>query len=347
MESGGHFVELLELTRQLVSIDSTNPDERAVSAFLLEQLSRLAAQYPGSIEQIEVDPGRNNLFVHWGDPVVTLSSHMDTVPPFIPLREDEQFIWGRGSCDAKGIIASMIIAAQSLLREGVRSFGLLFVVGEERDSAGAKAAAKVAGKLAKPSRYLINGEPTENKLALGSKGALRFEVRTSGKTAHSAYPELGHSAIEDLLECLHEIRRVPLEKDPLLGSSTLNIGTISGGRAPNVVADFACAELLFRVAGDPDVIRKGMMKAVAGRGQVMEVLYSEPLRFEPLEGFPSTVVSFTTDVPFLRGAWGQPFLIGPGSIHVAHTQEERIAKEELHAAVRLYSRMVKMLLARN
>jgi acetylornithine deacetylase len=336
-------MELLELTRQLVNINSITPNERHVSAFILEQLSLLTNLYPGSVERIEVDPGRFNLFAHWGNPTVTLSTHMDTVPPFVPLREDEKFIWGRGACDAKGIIASMMIAAESLLSEGVRSFGLLFVVGEERDSAGAIA----AGKLPRGSRYLINGEPTENKMALGSKGALRYEIRTNGKAAHSAYPELGHSAIEDLLECLIEVRRIPLASDPLLGRSTLNIGTVTGGQAPNVVADFARAELMFRLVGDPAAVREGMERAVAGRGELTEVLYSEALKLEIPEGFPSTVVSYTTDIPFLRGAWGRPFLIGPGSIEVAHTQEERIAKEDLHAAVRIYSRLVKILLTRD
>ena len=334
-------MNLLELTRELVKIDSTTPHESRVSAFLEEQLSQLMIPFPGEMERIEVDPGRWNVFAHWGEPVVTLSTHMDTVPPFVSFREDEEFIWGRGACDAKGIIASMIHAAESLLREGVRSFGLLFVVGEERDSAGAIA----AGKLARGSRYLINGEPTENKLVRGSKGALRYEVRTRGKTAHSAYPELGHSAIEDLLACLNDIRRIPLAHDPLLGSSTLNIGILTGGCAPNVVPDFAAAELMFRLVGDPAAVREGMRRAVAGRGECREVLYSEALKFQVLEGFRSTVVSFTTDIPFLRRTWGQPFLIGPGSIHVAHTQGERIAKRELHAAVETYSTLVKMLLA--
>ncbi|MGH9701141.1 MAG: M20/M25/M40 family metallo-hydrolase, partial [Candidatus Acidiferrales bacterium] len=304
-------------------------------------LSQLMIPFPGKMERIEVAPGRWNVFAHWGEPVVTLSSHMDTVPPFVSFREDEEFIWGRGACDAKGIIASMILAAESLLREGVRSFGLLFVVGEERDSAGAIA----AGKMARGSRYLINGEPTENLLVRGSKGALRYEIRTRGKTAHSAYPELGHSAIEDLLACLNDIRSIPLAHDPLLGSSTLNIGTLTGGRAPNVVPDFAAAELMFRLVGDPAAVREGMRKAVGDRGELKEVLYSEALKFRALEGFRSTVVSFTTDIPFLQGTWGQPFLIGPGSIHVAHTQEQRIAKQDLLAAVEIYSNLVKMLLA--
>src|SRR4029077_8220630 len=195
----------------------------------------------GQFERMPVGANRDNVFACWGDPVVTLSTHMDTVPPFFASREDNEFIWGRGSCDAKGIIAAMIAAAEKLLAAGTRNFGLLFVVGEERDSAGARAAAAATPR---GSRFLINGEPTENHLALGSKGALRYEIKAHGKLAHSAYPELGHSAIHTLLEVLHDIRQIPLPQDDLLGASTLNVGTIAGGRAPNVVADHAAAEIM-------------------------------------------------------------------------------------------------------
>lgn len=336
-------MELFELTRQLVTINSITPDEGRVSAFILELLLRLTREFSGNIERFEVGPARCNLFACWGEPLVTLSSHMDTVPLFLPVREDKEHIWGRGACDAKGIIAAMMVAAESLLREGIRSFGLLFVVGEERDSAGAIAAAKQP----RGAKYLINGEPTENKLALGSKGALRYEIRATGKAAHSAYPELGHSAIDDLLECLNAARRIPMAQDSVLGRGTLNIGTLAGGRAPNVIADSARAELMFRLVGDPSDVRSGMSQAVAGRVELTEVLYSPALKFDALQDFPSTVVSFTTDIPFLQGAWGKPFLIGPGSIHVAHTEEERISKKELLEAVEIYTRMVKLLLAAN
>jgi acetylornithine deacetylase len=334
-------MELLELARKLVGIDSITPEEGEVSAFLFDLLSQMADRFTGKVERMEVEPGRFNVFARWGEPVVTLSTHMDTVPPLLPLREDEEFIWGRGACDAKGIIAAMTAAAERLLEEGLRSFSLLFVVGEECNSAGAIAAARSP----RGSRYLINGEPTENKLVIGSKGALRFEIRTKGKAAHSAYPELGHSAIEDLLQCLAQIQRIPLPEDPLLGQSTLNIGTLSGGQAPNVISDAARAEMMFRIVGDPGPIREAVARAVADRGDVEEILYSPALRLERLDGLPTTFVSFTTDVPFLQGAWGKPFLIGPGSIHVAHTSEERIAKKDLRQAVEIYHKMVKLLLS--
>jgi len=266
---------------------------------------------------------------------------MDTVPPFFPSREDDEFIGGRGSCDAKGIIAAMVGAAEKLLAAGTRNFGLLFVVGEERDSAGAKAAARNP----RGSRFLINGEPTENRLALGSKGALRYEISAQGKLAHSAYPELGHSAIHTLLDVLQDIRQIPLPEDSLLGRSTLNIGTIGGGQAPNVVADQAKAEIMFRTVGDPTAIRNVVSAAVAGRAEAREVLHTPAVQLSSFERLPTTIVAFTTDIPTFNGSWGQPFLIGPGSIHVAHTAEERISKKEMSDAVDIYAGMVTQLLA--
>ncbi|MBZ5539542.1 MAG: M20/M25/M40 family metallo-hydrolase [Acidobacteriia bacterium] len=334
-------MNLFELTRALVDIDSVTNHEQQVGDFLLRHLSPLVNSFGGHLEQMEAGPQRNNVFACWGQPVVTLSTHMDTVPPFFASREDDGFLWGRGACDAKGIVAAMIAAAEKLLAGGTRNFGLLFVVGEERNSAGAQAAA------ANPrgSRFLINGEPTENRLALGSQGALRYEITAQGKLAHSAYPELGHSAIHALLDVLHDIRQIPLPEDPLLGRSTLNIGTISGGRAPNVVADHAQAEIMFRLVGDPAELRTAVSAAAANRAEAREVLYTPALRLAALEGLPTTVVAFTTDIPTFAGAWGTPFLIGPGNIHVAHTAEERISKKELSEAVEIYARMVKQLLA--
>jgi acetylornithine deacetylase len=284
---------------------------------------------------------RFNVLATWGTPLVTLSTHIDTVPPFFASREDDEFIWGRGSCDAKGIIAAMVTAAEQLLAAGTRNFGLLFVVGEEKDSLGSLAAAKDP----RGSKFLINGEPTENLLALGSKGALRFELIARGKLAHSAYPELGESAIEKLLDVLEDVRRMPLPSDELLGNSTLNIGTLAGGRAPNVIADYAQAELMFRLVGDSAVVRDALTAVARGRLEVSEALCTEPIRMKAVDGLQSTVVAFTTDIPNFAGAWGKPLLIGPGSIHVAHTLEERIAKKELQEAVGIYERMLKKLLA--
>ena len=256
-------MNVFELTRALVDIESITENECQVGEFLHGYIAKLAARSGGRVEKMAVEPGRFNVLACWGEPRVTLSTHMDTVPPFFPSREDAAFIWGRGACDAKGIIAAMVAAAERLLGEGAKNFCLLFVVGEERNSAGAA----VAAKAPRGSKYLVNGEPTENKLALASKGVLRFELVARGRMAHSAYPELGESAIEALLDALEAIREIPLPKDALLGTCTMNIGTISGGRAPNVIADAAKAEIMLRLVGDPAPIREAIIRAVGTRAQ--------------------------------------------------------------------------------
>jgi acetylornithine deacetylase len=338
-------MNVYELTRSLVDIESISENEAAVAGYLLGYLRRLASRTDGQVELMKTasggPPERANVLAWWGEPRVTLSTHMDTVPPFFPSREDDEFIWGRGACDAKGIIAAMITAAERLLSENTRNIALLFVVGEERNSAGAMAAARQP----RGSRYLVNGEPTENKLALASKGTLRLELTARGRMAHSAYPELGESAIEKLLDALEAIRRVPLPHDKLLGASTLNIGTISGGRAPNVIPDSAKAELLVRLVGDPAPVREAFAQAVGTRAELNEILYIPAIRFATVDSLPTTVVSYTTDVPVFGRSWGEPLLLGPGSIHVAHTSEERISKRELAEAVGMYADVVKRLQA--
>ena len=333
-------MDVFSLTRELVDIESITGHEEQVGDYLLGRLGELVSRFGGSVEKMAVEPQRNNILACFGQPVVTLSTHLDTVPPFIPSREDDVFIWGRGACDVKGIIAAMVCAAERLLEQGVRNFGLLFVVGEEKNSAGAFHAARHP----RGSRFLINGEPTENRLAVGSKGALRYEIRASGRMAHSAYPELGESAIEKLLDALQRIRAIPLPEDPLLGRSTLNIGQISGGRAPNVIPDSAEAALMFRLVGDPEPLRKAVQAAVAGLAEAREILCIPALKLGALDGFETTVVAFTTDIPAFGGAWGKPYLIGPGSIHLAHTSEERIPKAQLVEAIGIYEAMVRRLL---
>jgi acetylornithine deacetylase len=234
----------------------------------------------------------------------------------------------------------MIGAVESLLAEGVRNVGLLFVVGEERNSVGAY----TASQQPRGSKFIINGEPTSNRLALGSKGALRYEIVASGRMAHSAYPELGESAIEKLLDALDRLRRMPLPVDPVLGPSTLNIGTITGGRAPNVIPDAARAEIFIRLVEEGATTRESVRKAVAGLAEANEVLCIPALRLGALEGLETTVVSYTTDIPAFNGAWGEPYLLGPGTIHVAHTSEERVPKRELLEAVDVYRKMVRQLL---
>ena len=336
-------MDLFALTRALVDIESVTNNEEAVGNFLFDLLAPLAARYGGRVERMEVEPRRFNVFAQWGDALeVTLSTHMDTVPPFIASREDSEFIWGRGACDTKGIIACMICAVESLLASGHRDLGLLFVVGEERNSAGAYRAAKEG----RGSRFIINGEPTGNRLALGSKGVLRYEVVATGKMAHSAYPELGDSAIHKLIDALADIRRIPLPVDGLLGPSTLNIGTLAGGHAPNVIADEARADVMIRLVGDSAETKSALERAVAGRAELREVIEIPAVRLEAVEGIETTVVAYTTDIPAFDGQWGQPLLIGPGSIHVAHTLEERVPKRELTEALELYRRIVRQLCKR-
>jgi acetylornithine deacetylase len=334
-------MNLYQLTRTLVDIESITGNEEQVGLYLLQHLEALAARTNGHVETMEVEPHRLNVFAHWDQPIVTLSTHMDTVPPFFPSREDDDYIWGRASCDTKGIIACMIHAVEALLAEGRRNIGLLFVVGEERNSAGAYHAAKNP----RGSKFIVNGEPTENKLALGSKGALRFELHASGKMAHSAYPELGESAIDKLLDALEKLRRMPLPVDKTLGASTLNIGTISGGRAPNVIPDHAQAEAFIRLVDNGDATRHAVHELFDSKTSVdiKDVLCIPAVHLGSLEGFETTIVAYTTDILAFGGAWGLPFLLGPGTIHVAHTSEERVPKSQLEDAVQIYQRIIRQL----
>ncbi len=340
------MLDVFSLTRSLVDIESITGNEYEMSVAVEKILTGLAARFDGRVERIEVEPRRDNILCTFGEPWVTLSTHLDTVPPFFPSRETEEEIWGRGACDVKGIMSAMICAGEQLLAQGHRNFAFLFVVGEERNSVGAYH----AGRHGRGSRYLINGEPTENRLALGSKGALRLELTAKGRMAHSAYPELGESAIEKLLDALEKVRRLALPQHPILGPSTLNIGIIQGGRAPNVIPDEARAELLIRLVDDGESIVAAVRQAAQGLAEVTEILRIPAVLLGGQEfsadGFATMVASYTTDIPAFAGAWGEPFLLGPGTIHVAHTSEERISKRQLREAVDLYQHLVKKLLSR-
>jgi acetylornithine deacetylase len=337
-------MDAVTLTRQLVDIDSVTGNEAAVGNYLHGELCRLGYR----TKKMPVEGHRFNLYAapearsrepEAVTPPITFSTHMDTVPPFIPSSEDAGRIYGRGSCDAKGIIAAQITAAERLRQQEIY-VGLLFVVGEERDSLGAEVANQHA-----PSgcRFLINGEPTENRMALASKGTLRVEVTATGKMAHSAYPELGESAIDKLIAALARLRAMPLPSDPKIGPCTLNIGLIEGGRAPNVIADHAHADLLYRLIGPTDELRRQIIAAVGDQVQVRFPLEIPFVRLRTIEGLPTTIAAFTTDIPKLAN-WGQPLLIGPGSIHVAHTDGEYLEKQQLAEAIELYCSIAKMLL---
>lgn len=334
----------IRFTRQLCEIESTTYCEGQAGDFLAEFLSSRGWDIEKTpIAQPHENPDggpRWNVYagVPGHTPDLVFSTHMDTVPPYIPFREDDEFLYGRGVCDAKGIIAAQTAAAEALRAEGFR-IGLLFVSGEERDSAGAKA----ANLAPKGSRFLINGEPTDNRLALASKGALRAVFRAAGKMAHSAYPELGDSAVHKLVEVLGRLLKLDLPAIEDVGPSTLNIGQISGGYAPNVIADKAEAQVLVRLVGDSAPVRAMLEQAARDLAEVDFTLEIPFVRLRAVSGLPTMIAKFTTDIPQLSN-WGEPLLLGPGSIHVAHTPHEKLAKKELLEAVQLYIRVAQQLL---
>jgi acetylornithine deacetylase len=335
----------IRLTRELCEIESTTYHEGLVGVFLADFLERRGwavektpvAQPP---ESATAGP-RWNVYagVAGQTPDLVFSTHMDTVPPYIPFSEDEEFLYGRGVSDAKGIIAAQVAAAEALRAAGFH-IGLLFVSGEERDSAGAKA----ANLEPKGSRFLINGEPTDNRLALASKGALRAAFKSTGKMAHSAYPELGESAVHKLVEALARVLALPLPSLEDVGPSTINIGQIHGGHAPNVIADKAEAQVLVRTVTDSAPVRAALQQAAAGLAEVEFTLDTPFVRLRAIQGLPTMIAKFSTDIPQLSN-WGEPLLLGPGSIHVAHTPQEKLAKKELLEAVELYIKVGKQLLS--
>jgi acetylornithine deacetylase len=331
-------------TRQLCEIESTTYHEGAVGDFLADFLTArgwAVEKTPVVQPKENLDGGpRWNIYAGAAGerPDLVFSTHMDTVPPYIPFREDAEFLYGRGVCDAKGILAAQVAAAEALRAAGFR-IGLLFVSGEERDSAGAQA----ANLAPRGSRFLINGEPTDNRLALASKGALRAAFKSTGKMAHSAYPELGESAVHKLVEVLGKLLAMPLPELEGIGPSTLNIGQIHGGHAPNVIADQAEAQVLVRTVTDSGPVRAQLTEIAGTLAEVEFTLDTPFMRFRAVEGLPTMIAKFSTDIPQLSN-WGEPLLLGPGSIHVAHTPQEKIAKRELLEAVELYIKVAKQLL---
>jgi acetylornithine deacetylase len=329
-------MDAVQFTRRLVDIESVTGNEARAGAFLAAELAGLGY----AARRMAVQAERFNVYAtpsEQPNPRIVFSTHMDTVPPFIPSSEDAENIYGRGSCDAKGIMAAQLAAAERLRAEGIYP-ALLFLVGEERDSMGAR----VANGQAPGSRFLINGEPTENRVALASKGALRVNLTARGRMAHSAYPELGDSAIDKLLDALHRLRSMPLPVDQEIGPTTMNIGLIEGGRATNVISDFATAQLLYRLVGPAEELRNGIVEAVGKLVEVEFVLEIPFVRLHAPAGMPTMVAAFTTDIPAL-GKWGEPMLLGPGSIHVAHTEGEYISKRQLAEAIELYCAVARRL----
>ena len=335
-------VDIVGLTRSLVDIDSTTGKEGACGRWLADYLRGRG----WSVEEQRVDATRFNVIGNVeqrtanDEPRVTFSTHFDCVPSFFPSRVEGDKIFGRGSCDAKGILAAQVAAAEQLRRDGESRVGLVFVVGEERGSDGARIANDAAGR----SRgFLINGEPTDNRLGLATRGILRLKLRASGRAAHSSFPELGESAIDKLIDALIELRAIPMPSDPILGKTHYTVGLISGGVAPNVVSAAAEAEVMFRTTSDAAEVRSAVTP-LEKRVAIEHVLEVPPVRLKTVDGFATEVFPYTTDIPFLPN-WGEPLLFGPGSIHVAHTADEWVSIDELHAAAKHYVTLAKALLA--
>lgn len=331
-------VDVFKLTRELIDIPSVTGEEFEIGNSLAELLSRLGYQ----VVLQELSKDRDNVIATTSaPPIVVLSTHMDTVPPHFSAREDDEYIHGRGACDAKGIMAAQIAAAEKLRAEGLDQIGLLFTVDEEATSAGARIAND--HPIASSSRYLINGEPTDNRLAIGTKGSVQVTITARGRAAHSAYPEQGESAIEKLLDVLNAIRKIEWPGDETLGETTCNIGVISGGTRANVVPDEAQTTLHIRLATDSNSMKELLEAAVAGRASLEYKSVHDPVRLMALDGLEQTIVRFTTDIPYLTN-WGTPLLIGPGSILDAHAEHERVAKSELLRAVDIYADIARRLL---
>ena len=321
-----------------MAIPSVSGKEEAAGLWLREHLESLGWR----VELQAVSGNQNNVIAYLNDsPRVWLSTHMDTVPPFIPPTEDDEKIHGRGACDAKGIIAAQITAAERLRSEGIEDIGLLFLVEEERTSAGAKKANE--HPLASKCEYMINGEPTDLDLAIGSKGTFRLKITTTGKAAHSAYPEEGDSAIEKLIDILNDVRNTKFPEDEFFGETTVNIGTIEGGVALNVIPPQAEAGLAIRLTTSREPIQKAIESIIRGRGELEVLSCSEPVKMLQIDGFNQKVVRFTTDIPYLTN-WGQPLLLGPGSILVAHTKDEFVLKADLVKASDQYVALARKLL---
>jgi acetylornithine deacetylase len=326
---------LFQLLKNMIERPSVTGNERDVA----EWVSRYLEKAGFDVFKQNVSGGRFNIFAHIGDPAVVFTSHLDTVPGDIPFSDDERTIYGRGACDAKGSIAAQIRAGELLISEGFRNIGFLFLVGEEHGSDGAMA----ANGLPNRCRFLIGGEPTENKLATGSKGALRVSFNAEGKTAHSAYPEKGESAVLKLLDVLDALRAETYPHDPVLGQTTFNIGVLSGGTRANVVPDKASAEVFFRTVKASSVLKEQIGRLTKKNAMMSVAFECDPFFFEHAAGFEQTVVSFTTDLPMLSN-WGKAFLIGPGSILDAHARNEKIMKSALAEGVENYRRLAGQLI---
>jgi acetylornithine deacetylase len=330
------MTDVVALAAELIALESPTGAEGPAVDFV----TRWLVARGWNVHVQEVSKGRGNVWATRAGGGVALSTHLDTVPPFIRPTLDGNQLKGRGACDAKGIAAAMMAAADRLATEGEERVDLLLVVGEEKGSDGARA----ANHLPATSRFLVNGEPTESRLASGAKGSLRLTLRTKGRAAHSAYPQLGQSAIEPMLDLLPSLKKVKLPTDPVLGDTTVNIGTIHGGTEANIIPDRVEVELMFRLVGDVHEVKRKIEEWAGGKAEIEYGSFIPAQKFHTIPDFPSAPVAYTSDIPLL-GRWGTPLLFGPGSIHVAHTPDEFIDVRELRAAVDAYVKIVRTLLA--
>lgn len=329
-------VNPVALARRLIDIDSTTGREGEVAAVVASYLRERGY----SVLEQPLGDGRSNVIAAVGEPKLVFSTHFDCVPPFIASREEGGVLYGRGACDAKGILAAQVAAAERLRASGETRVGLLFVAGEERGSDGALAANKIGSR----SEFLINGEPTENRLGAATRGVFRVRLIAEGRAAHSGYPELGESAIEKLIDAMVALRAASWPEDPELGRTHYTIGLVRGGVAPNVIPAHAEAEVVFRSVGHHDHIRR-VLRGVLGDGVMIdEVLEVPAIHLQTIDGFETAVFAYTTDIPFLD-RWGKPLLCGPGSIHVAHTDHEHVKISELERGVEVYEQIARQLLA--
>lgn len=328
--------DVVSVTRALVDIDSTTGSE----GDCVLRMARLLSDAGYSVIEQVVEGSRRNIYAAFGNADIVLSTHLDCVPPFFPSHVQGDLLFGRGSCDAKGAAAAQVAAVETLRRQGITNLGLLFVVGEERGSDGAK----LAQQMASGSKYLINGEPTDNRLGIGTRGVLRINLRAKGRAAHSSFPELGESAIERLLDALNMLRTIELPNDPLMGRTHYTIGLISGGVAPNVIPPEAEAEVMFRTVADVAGLRASLTQ-LTPLVTLEEILEVPPVTMPTVPGFDTATFPYTTDIPFLS-AWGTPLLYGPGSIHVAHTDDEHVKIADLKRAVEDYGALASYLQTR-
>ena len=334
------MTDALDRLSDWIAIDSVTGGEGNYG----DALARHVASLGFAVERQELEPGRFNVLARAELPELVFCTHLDTVPPFIGVREERTRIHGRGACDAKGPALAMIEAARRLLASGERRIGFLFTVGEETDGGGAQHANRVTSERWRP-RWTLIGEPTDNRFIRGGKGVFKGTLRARGVASHSSRP-LGPSAVHELVRTAHRLLAQEWGEHPVFGKGSLNLGLIQGGLAANVVAPSASASVMVRVVEDPALVEARIRRQLTG-----EVEFEAEKSYGPIEflvprsqGGEAPVVAFGTDAPWL-GRFGTPLLYGPGSIDDAHTDHEKLVLASFERAVGEYERTARELLA--